>query len=679
MSEAVNISIEDNIQQYTRTTFFLAGQDDFATPPAQNPDSFTALNNVIPGVKARLMRRWGSTLFSSPGMIARRIFEAHFINGRNRFILTARDASGVTGLSNNVLAINENGTVVTATPIIIPASSTDGTPPQVEVSLSRNYAFFSDGATVDLRKWDTEDDPTTSTVAPDTGASIPSVTLDGIEEPTTAPTASATAEGTGNIYLIRGRSYTIAFRNSLSGQVSHIGPFVSGLGITSDPTDPATGVTVDLSVIEVSTDPQVDERVILATSDGGAQDTLYEVGILLDNSTTTFTDTKSEAELINSDIWAELGPNGEQKGLIGNTSIRTVAPTTTITCLHRGRRYALQGHFLFRSKCLADVATSTNNVAGRWEECWPIENQTSISGNGSEIGTCLRSDDVNLYIGTNRATYIMHGDNVNFEPPSARFHEAGVLNNAAWSIIYHQGKAAGAVWLTPDRRLIYSDFNTYDDAGNPIQTTLTALGDVEQHATSTFVADGPFELYILGPGTASSPVIVANAKTQKWAIWFGVPSDEQLIAVGYMYDSNNARALPVFSTSTGKVFRWNKDTTRDDSSGANSVPPVSLETVWLDFDNPLLTKCLNLIEVQTAAPDLTVSIYGANSESEFDAETLIGTRSFVTTDFGTLAAKVADLRTAHRFYKFIFANFDGVDDEDILSYLSIEYQPFAMV
>ncbi len=686
MPEAVNLTIEDGQMKYVRSSFYKAGTDTFTDPPAQDPDRFSILHNVIAGVRARITRRWGTTLFSSNAVPVdpTRIHEVHFVNGRNRFLYAASDTTGIAGVNNNVHAVNENGNLVTTAGPILTPSALAG---PVEVAASRDYAFFADGVTADLKKWDTDDDPTSTNISPETGAAIPSVTLNGILTPAPAGVGGAmdaapTAEGTGAIVLVSGRGYTVVYRNSLAGTTSTIAPFTGAMGVTSDPSNPATGVQVNLSNIPVSPDPQVDQRIILATADGGDQTTLYLITIINDNVTTTYTDNTAEFDLLNAAVWAETDENGVVHGVINNTSIRETFPDTTICCVYRGRMYYLSGHFLAWSKNLDEVTTSTGTVTGRWEEEVPIENQTSLSSNGSEVGTSLRTDDVSLYIGTNRTVYVQSSDFPGLHPPRALHQEVGVLNNAVWQTVYHAGDAVAAIWVTPEYRVIKSNYTDYDDIGNAIQTTLSAFGDVKDTATSTFIGHGPFEFYMLAPGTdAVDPTTIwlYNVKTDAWFDWQSAYGD-QVLAVSYMFDSINRRPLPIYSTTQERAYRWDDSLLHDHNSEAPLLPDCSpIETVWIGGGDPALVKCLNAIEVQTDEPTITVSIYGANNEADFDAATLIATLPFTTNDVGNLWAPCAHLKTRFRFYKLGFGGLDDSTETDLLSYWSIDFLPFGNI
>jgi len=678
---------EDGNLYWSRRTFRRARIDDFSDPPAQDPDTFEALDNVLVGAENAIQRRWGYTLQTNPSSNSRRLFETHFANGRNRFVGTAADGSGASGPDNKVVAYNENGVEVTLPHTIFTPSNIAHHP---HATTSRNYVFFTDSANDDLVKWDTEDDPTGSTASPETGISIPSVSKWGIDAPDTAPTAAATGEGSGSIYLVEGRAYAVLFRNSLSGHTSSPSPFTERFGVTSDPEDSATGVTVELTDIPISTDPQVDQRIIVATTDGGALDTLYEVGRIDDNTTTDFTDDVSETALADQNIWAELDADGNEVGVFNNTppaNILTDGGDTTICQVHRGRVYIIQGHFLFWSKTLAEVTTSTGNVTARWEECFPASNQVSLSSTGAELGTGLKSDDIDLYIGTNRNIYRTSGDAIGFVQPRAQFHEVGLLNQECWQIVYHEGRASGMIWMTPDKRIVISDFTNYEEIGNSfsgyssIQAALNALDDttIADTVRSCFIADGPHEFYMLAVGDPSLDIWVYNVRTNAWMRWASSYAEDSIYAMSFMYDSINRRPLGIFSSTALRIYRWNPDSVYDRDS-AGETPQLcapSFRTVWIG--DPISVHLLNSVEIQTAEPSATVTIEGARNFAEFESPVSIGTFSFTSNAFGALRSSLATARTRHRFYRFTFGGFDDSEEVDLLRYLNIEAVPFANI
>lgn len=662
--------------------------DDFTQAPGQDPSTFLSLQNVIVGANNNIRRRWGYTRFDSipMGLTPRRIFETHFANGRNRFVMTASDETGVVSSDNKVNATNENGDFLTTAPIFIPSQYAL----HPHASTSRNYVYFTDGISDDLLKWDTNDDPSSFTVSPDTLANLPSVSKWGIDTPT--DTFTATAGGAGNITLdLEGRDYYVSFRNSVTGHTSH------PIGFATVEA-PQTNIEVDLAALPISSDPQVDQRVIMATSDGGAHDTLYEVAIIDDNTTTTYTDTKSEEELTDSPIWAELGIDGREIGVFNNTppsdilvdgavakahDADSIVDTTT-SCMHRGRCYIMQGHFLFWSKTLSELTTSTGTVTGRWEEAWPARNQTSISSDGSEIGTALVSDDVNLYIFTNRTCYVHSGDNPAFSPPRALFHEAGALNQEVVRLIFHNGQSVGMMWMTPDKRVLRSNFNTYLDVGNDqdrhssIQSALNNLtqSTIVDTACSTFIADGENEFYLLAVGHPSAVIFVYNVVTGAWMRWFSSYSVDTVYAMSYMLDKINGRPLPIFATTTDRIYRWNKDTPYDRSFESPQLSAPVIEFNWLDMGDPAITKVLNEVEVMTSEPSMLLDVYGANTRDQFVTPVSIASVvPFVAHPLGPFKASLAGYATKYRFYRIVIVGIEDTTADDILSYISIEFAP----
>jgi len=484
---------------YERQSFWEATVDNFVNPPGQDPDHFDTLENVEPVTDNTLTRRRGYELLANPVCAARRMFDAHFASGANRIILTASDGSGTSSLQNQVTSINEDGARGHASNNILTPAATASQP---HVAVSRQYAYICDGVSGDLKKWNGVDDPATAEAVTDWG----------FKDTSPASAFTAASSGAGSIILETGRTYAVAFLNTTT---SH-----ADLATNSDGTVMYSAVGVlTAEDVALSTVPVFGvtgtgyatgsfHRVILATADGGPLDTLYEVGRITDNTTTTFADSVAEDTLLASAVWAQLDSGGLQIGVYDNTSPATSVSTLSIVIPHRGRLFGISEQFLFWSKNLGEVITSTNTVTGRFEECWPATYQMPIAIQ-SEFGRALLSDGINLYIGTDRGIIALSGDYPYFNGPRTIFHEVGVLRQDVWKTVYHEGQQVGTIWLTPDKRVIGSDFNTYVDIGQPIQTTLNAM-DVSAAASvanATFVSDGRFELYLLAipaPGVSTT-------------------------------------------------------------------------------------------------------------------------------------------------------------------------------
>ena len=55
--------ISNELYRETRDSWLLIGVDNFTKPPAQNPDLFEILSNILPPATKVLQRRWGYRTF----------------------------------------------------------------------------------------------------------------------------------------------------------------------------------------------------------------------------------------------------------------------------------------------------------------------------------------------------------------------------------------------------------------------------------------------------------------------------------------------------------------------------------------------------------------------------------------------------------------------------------------
>ena len=665
-----------------RASFYDAGVDNFTKPPAQNPDAFETLENVEPIVDNRLNRRRGYTLFSNPLVVPRRIFEAHFTSGANRLILAAADASGTSVIDNRITSVDESGTRGHATNnILTPAASAT----QPSIAVSRQYAYICDSISGDLKKWDGADNPATAG----------SVTDWGINAVTSA-TPTAADNGAGNITTLTYRYYAVAFLNTVTkhavlttdsaGAVRYTTSIekltAKQVLISSVPTFDVTGtgyVTADFN------------RIILATADGGPTDTLYEVGRITNNTGTTFTDNISEPILLASEVWAQLDASGQEIGIYNNDRLAVTAPTLSLVIPHQGRLYGMIEQFLYWSKNLSEVTTTTSTVAGRFEECWPANYQMSIAVK-EEFGRALLSDGVNLYIGTDRGIRVLGGDYPYFNGPRTLFREVGVMRQDVWSAIYHAGQQVGAIWLTPDRRVIASDFNTYDDIGRPIQDLLNDINISRARLVSNaiFVSEGPYEMYLLAvpaPG-AGSPIendvlCVYSLTTRHWVTW--KPLDP-VHSQAFLQDITNNRALWVFGSkvsTTGKAYRWFVGSELDTAANFNdrvgdagsATYAATIKTGWLDWGIGQVTKLLEDIEVLTGDSALTITIEGASTEAQFTTPvTVLAATAVSAHPFGQYKIGLSGKYAKYRFYRFTFTS-PAATTRDVLNYFAVEALP----
>lgn len=419
------------------------------------------------------------------------------------------------------------------------------------------------------------------------------------------------APGVGAINLFNGRTYFYAFLNSRTGHVS-------GLSAPSLSTGPLTSNNVPLSNIATSNDTQVDTTIVLATADGNDQTTLYQL-TLLTNGTTTFTDNVTDATLVTQPLYL----NTDLAGVIHGIANNNPPPLLDFPTKHKGRLYGAVGRALYFSKNLDEVTTAGGLITSKWEEAWPAVNQFDISDQVETIRALL-SDGETLWIGTERSVRRLIGDSPsNFQKPEVQFNEVGVFSQEVWKVVFVEGQPVGTIWLTPDLRVVGSDFNTYLDIGTPIQDVLSTINATAAGATifAAYVNSGPADYYMLyiptGSNTVADTICVYNLRSKKWFIW--KPTD--LCSTALFNVSQNGTPQWLFSTLAGPMYNWDITQTlvqdRINNGPVNFV--ASLQTSWLDLGDYTLRKFVNQIIPTTADQTaLTIQVDAASNELDFN-------------------------------------------------------------
>jgi hypothetical protein len=571
------------LYKFTRYEFYGSGVNTWAKPPAQNPEFFEQLTNVFAGFDV-IRRRWGYSSFATPGYDARRLYlYQNDITGARKII-----ASSVNGIN----AYNEDGTLYAQS-----LFSTTGFVAPARMVNSRSYAYFATGNATQY-KW-------AGTVS--SGVTPSGITNWGIVAPVTALTVGAPINS-GSITLNMGRKYFVVYRNSTTGHLSDLSP-------VSASTGPLTAQNVPLSNIPVSSDAQVDRKVILATLDGGDETTLYFLADIA-NATTTLTDNIADTTLAGNNVYSYIDDAGLQHGCVFNTP----PPQGTVPIKHKGRLWMVYGQKLAMSKSLDEVTTSTGTVAGNYEEAWPAAWQIDIS-EGSETPRALLSDGTVLYIGDERRIRTLTGDNLlNWDKPEIQFNDVGVLNQETWQRVFMEGQPVGSIWVTPDFRVIQSDFNTYKDIGADIQDQLLTINQSNASKSCAMsVSDGEYDLYILavptGSNTEPNTLFVYNLRTQTWCVW--TLADP---VVGMLYNITASGAIQKLFASVGtyqNIWQLDRSYTQDRVGVAATNITSTIRTSWLSLGEPKFRKMLNYLEVLTGDTTMTVTIEGATNVSEF--------------------------------------------------------------
>jgi hypothetical protein len=593
---------------FSRSTFNVAGQDSFTSPPAQHPDSFSQLINTMPVTRGVLERRWGYSVFTASSGNYLTTYRNDTSNVRKLVLTTA----------SLVKILNEDGTVANAS-LYVPGGG--AAPPRL--INSRDYGYFYDKTSGGLQKWD--------------GATT--LTKWGITAPTAALSVSIVG-GAGNITLSQGRQYFVVYRNSTTNHRSDINAVSASSG-------PITAQNILVSSIPVSGDAQVDYKDILATLDGGDQTALYYLASVT-NATVSLTDGTTEADLSASNVYASIDDSGNQHGVFDNAP----PPNCTSFIKHRGRIYGIFNQYLYFSKSIDDVTTATGDVVAKYEEAWPPTYFMEVS-TGAEVLKGLLSDGRSLYIGTERQIHRLSGDGPdNFDIPDIMFGEVGIYNQDVWQVTFLEGQPTGSVWLTPDLRVIGSDFNTYQDIGTPIQDVLSTINTSSTVPPSaTFFAAAQYDLYILAIPTKTSNVLdtfcVYDMRRRVWVVW--KPNLGMKFLAYNITQLGIPQLLALGSDTNTYIFKSTNSTD-------NGTPiPSIIQTAWIDFSDSDLFKLLNEIEVTTSDSGMFITVDSASSSAEFTNPRNVVTNSDLTTGpFGTFKRYLAGLQTKGKWYRFTF-------------------------
>jgi hypothetical protein len=429
----------------------------------------------------------------------------------------------------------------------------------------------------------------------------------------------------------------------------------SDISEASASTGPALSAQINL-LLATSNDPQVTHKYLLATADGNDPSILYQVAELVNGGggdVITYTDNLAETTLLLNQIFLFTDQFGNEFGI----TLNDPPPSGSLCIKHQGRLWmaGVSGatHSIFFSKSIDDLTLPDGFIAGKYEEAWPGNNYFDIS-DGAESVNGLLSDGQTLYIGSQFHIRRLTGnDPVNFSIPQIVHPYVGVLNQEVWQLVYTQGSPAGAMWLTPDFRIIQSDFNTYIDVGAPIQDILNNLQSTANTlAHGVFVAQGEYDLFILAVPYLQSTYcdyhLIYDLRHQKWFVW--APSNGSLALQYNVTNAGQPQWLFVDGVQ-GTLNQYNSNATDDNGTAFN----VTLVTSWLGLGEPGHRKLINEVDF-SGDPAIQLTILGALTAADFRIPKIaVSTTTAVVGPLGTqkffVAARGSD---KYRYYKFVF-------------------------
>jgi hypothetical protein len=426
-------------------------------------------------------------------------------------------------------------------------------------------------------------------------------------------------------------------------------------------TGAITGKQVALSLPTSNPPAGADKFAILATLDGGDTSTLY----LLDTvavASSTYTDNTPDNVLVTKNIALESDEFGIEHGLVDN-GFPPLGLQFPIK--HKGRLYGSVQEKLYFSKSLDEITTSTGLVLGRYEEAFPATNFIDISTVQETIRGHL-SDGNTLYVGTERHIWRLDGDGpINFSKPEVIFNEVGIINQDCWSVVFAEGQPVGMMWLTPDFRVLKSNFASYQDVGTPIQDVLNSINlSATASIWGGFFSQNAFDVYMLaiptGSNTTPDTLCVYDLRSGRWLIW----TTTDLLSCGLFNINASGTPMWLIGASTGKVYQFLSTATQDRVSDTPQSITATIKTSWLSLDHPTFIKILNELEVMTADSQLLVTIQGASTTNEAltSPVTVISNSSLTTSPNGLYKVYLAGKPATKRYYRFTFTASHGVSE-----------------
>lgn len=386
-------------------------------------------------------------------------------------------------------------------------------------------------------------------------------------------------------------------------------------------------------------------------------DSATETGILgnytfaIPNNVTQVVDNNTDPDLVTNQVMVFTDIFGNEFGLTQNTP----PPGGNLLVKHQGRMWMAgvtgSTHSVFFSKAVSDLTLPNGFVAGKYEESWPGDNLFDVS-DGAESVSGFLSDGTTLYIGTqNHIRRILGNDPTNFQQPQIVHPQTGLINQEVWQLTFMQGAPSGSIWMTPDFRVIQSDFNTYLDIGQPVQDILNNLKvTAPSLAHASFVSDGEFELYILAVPFNRSDIcdthLVFDLHSRKWFVW--QPTNG---SVAMLFNITQAGASQwLFVHKDTDLHKYDRSTPTD----VGTIIPCQATTTWLHMGEPTRRKVLSEIQV-FGDNNILMDVYAANNNDDFNKPIpVVYNRALRRSVFGIQSLYLTGDKSRHRYYQLTF-------------------------
>lgn len=337
-------------------------------------------------------------------------------------------------------------------------------------------------------------------------------------------------------------------------------------------------------------------------------------------------------------------------------------PAGTLLCKHQGRLWmsgvSSSPHSVFFSKSVAELTLPNGFIAGKYEESWPGSNYFDVSDTAESVAGLL-SNGQTLFIGTQNHIYQLIGNSpVNFQEPQVVHPQVGLNNQEVWQLVFTQGTPSGAIWMTPDFRVIQSDFNTYVDIGTPVQNILNNLQPSAQTlAHSTYASDGEYEVYILAvpyqQSTYCDTHLVFDLKARQWFVWQPLGGSQSLLF--NITQAGVPQWLFLGGTDTSNINIYSPFALTDNGSAI----PVTATTTWMHLGEPTRRKVLNEIQIYGNVL-MNINVVGANNLQDFsNPKQIVDNITLRKSPFDVWTLYMTGFSSHHRYYQFSFSSSNG--------------------
>jgi hypothetical protein len=382
--------------------------------------------------------------------------------------------------------------------------------------------------------------------------------------------------------------------------------------------------------------------------------------------------------LLNANLWVDTDSYGSLFGIVSNDPPPTnlLYPTA-----HQGRIFATDGLNVFFSKSIDEVTTSTGLITSKWEEAWPSDNVLPIALNNERV-LGLKSDGTNLHIGTDQSIYTLSGTSpTDFSIPNMLFQQTGILSQDTWTVIYAEGEPAGFMWITPDLKMMYSDFSTYHSVGDMIYAKLQLWDSTyTQNAKMTSFTYGPLSLVALAYKPTTSAIaeyLIFDTKMKKWYEWLPQNRANSGALSTFVYQHPETGYRGLFFIETDAIDAWYRlfDPTATNDTG--SAIPWTVCTNWQSLADPNTLKTINEIEVGTEETTLTATLYGARTQADLSSPVLLKTGPLTSNPLHIWKFFTAASPTNARWYRFQFGSGGISFVPNVLTYFAVQHYPQA--